>query len=87
MSLLQAFSRSLQSGPRVLGLLLSLYGLAALKFEDLLQVVEDLGDLGLGCAPGPLELVLGPGGHLDLLSLPQRVGLWPRVVCQSAASD
>ena len=87
MSFLQTLLSSLQPGPRVLGLLLSLGGLAALELEDLLKVVEDHGDLSLSCAPGPLELVLGDARrHLYLCSLPQRIKDWSWVVGQSAAS-
>ena len=65
MSLLKIITSFLKSAPSVLGLLLSLGGLVALELEDLLQLVEDLGDLGLGCSPDPLELVLRRRSHLD----------------------
>ena len=69
-------------------LLLLLDGLSSLELEEQLQAVEDLGHLGLGGAPGPLELISGRRRrHSALLSsLPQRLCLRSWVVSQSAAS-
>ena len=53
--------------------------------EHLVQVVEDLGHLGLGSAPGLLENDFFSRRHSA--PLPQRIGLRSLVVSQSCVSN